>query len=77
MYKNKVLGLLSWVWLRPGLGEEAREGFAGPSGTRSLPAPLSACPLQPLPSSGDAAKETVEQNRAEAFILSLQLYQTS
>lgn len=50
MYKNKVLGLLSWVWLRPCLGEEAKEGFAGLSGNRSLFAPLPACSLQPLPS---------------------------
>lgn len=50
MYKNKVLGLLSWACLCPGLGEEAKEGFASLSGNRSLLAPLPDSPLQPLPS---------------------------
>lgn len=72
MYKNKVLGLLSWVWLRPCLGEEAKEGFAGLSGNRSLFAPLPACSLQPLPSD-DTTEDSVEQTHADASALFLQL----
>lgn len=60
MYKNKVLGLLSWARLCPCLGEEAKEGRASLSGNRSLLAPLPDGPLQPLPS-GDTTEETVEQ----------------
>lgn len=50
MYKNKVLGLLSWAWLCPCLGEEAEEGLASLSGNRSLLALLPNGLLRPLPS---------------------------
>lgn len=50
MYKNKVLGLLSWAWLCPDSGENAKEGSASLSCPGSLLAPLPDGPLQPLPS---------------------------
>lgn len=65
MYKNKVLGLLSWACLCPALGEEAKEGFA------SLPLSLTAH-CSPFLPSGDTTEETVEQNHAEAFTVLLQ-----
>lgn len=66
MYKNKVLGLLSWAWLCPGSGEKTKEGSASPSCHHSLLAPLLDGPLQPFLPSGDNTEETVEQDHAEA-----------
>lgn len=62
MYKNKVLGLLSWAWLCPSLGEEAKEASASLSGNPS-PLALSLTPAAggPFLPSGDTTEETVEQ----------------
>lgn len=72
MYKNKVLGLLSWARLCPSLGEEAKEGRASLSGNRSLLAPLPEGPLQPLPSFWRHYRGDCGTNHPEAFALLLQ-----
>lgn len=73
MYKNKVLGLLSWAWLCPSLGEEAKEASASLSGNRSLLAPLPDARCgRPLPSFWRHYGGDCGTNHAEAFTLLLQ-----
>lgn len=70
MYKNKVLGLLSWAWLCPSLGEEAQEAPASLSGNRSRPAPLpdGGCG-RPLPCFWRHCGGDCGTNHAEPFTL--------